>query len=111
MLHDTNGTIYKSLKIVNNTLQLNGTELYTFAQDILTYDTLSYNINAIRNNMKHDNHIKRILSNIIKTEVNDINPTYKQITISYPANEFDGDIRTFTKVIDIDTWNGLRISW
>ena len=111
MKYETNKTIYKSLKIVNNTLNLNGTKLYTFASDILTHNTLSAHANAIKNNMKLDKHIKRILSNIIKIEVNDISPTYKQITILYPANEFDGDIRTFTKVIDIDTWNGLRINW
>ena len=111
MLHETNKTIYKSLKIVNNTLNLNGTKLYTFASDVLTHDTLSSNVNAIKNNMKPDKHIKRILSNIIKIEVNDISPTYKQITILYPANEFNGDIRIFTKVINIDTWNGLLINW
>ena len=111
MLHETNKTIYKSLKIVNNTLNLNGTKLYTFASDVLTHNTLSAHANAIKNNMKPDNHIKKILSNIIKIEVNDISPTYKQITILYPANEFNGDIRTFAKVIDIDTWNGLLINW
>ena len=111
MKYETNKTIYKSLKIVNNTLNLNGTKLYTFASDILTHDTLSAHINEIKNNMKLDKHIKRILSNIIKIEVNDISHTYKQIAILYPANEFDGDVRIFTKVIDIDTWNGLRINW
>ena len=111
MNHNTNKTIYKSLKIINNTLNLNGIKLYTFASDVLTHDTLSAQINAIKNNMKLDKHIKRILSSIIKIEVNDISPTYKQITILYPANEFNGDIRTFTKVIDIDTWNGLLINW
>ena len=111
MKYDTNKTIYKSLKIVNNTLNLNGIKLYTFASDVLTHDTLSSNVNEIKNNMKPDNHIKRILSNIIKIEVNDISTTFKQITILYPADEFDGDIRIFTKVINIDTWNGLLINW
>jgi hypothetical protein len=99
-------TLYKSFKIADNYLTLNGTAIYKFSSDELTQLVLESNAKTIKNQIKGSNHLKTAISEIISFEINNISPTYTGITILYGSND-----RCFKAQLYIDTHNGFILNF
>ena len=99
-------TIYKSLKIVDNYLTLNGTKIYKFSSDELTQLVLESHTNEIKKQIKKSSMVKTAISELISFEINNVSPTYIGITILYGEKH-----RCFKSTMDIDTHNGFILNF
>jgi len=99
-------TLYKSFKIVDNYLTLNGTAIYKFSSDELTQQVVSAHAETIKKQIKNSSMIKTAITEIISFEINNISPTYTGITILYGSND-----RCFKAQLYIDTHNGFILNF
>lgn len=105
-------TIYKSLKIKDNTLTFDNQPIYSFGSDILTQAKLEHDISNIKRDIKNSKHIRKVISDMLSFEINQISNIYYQIIVLYACDSYtEQNQRCFKQTINIDCFNGLLISW
>jgi hypothetical protein len=103
----TNKTIYKSIKVKNNTLMFGKHKLYTFADDVLTQAKLESDIIQAKKHLTP--FVKTAISEVDSYTVERISPTYFKVELLYSPNHMEPN-RQFKTFIYVDTFNGILLS-